>query len=59
MVQRFGRQSVVLRKTIRRVLRVREPSAAFAEHFCIEIDERLPQADILVAVREVTVFRST
>src|SRR5687768_3205962 len=59
MVQRFGRQSVVLRQAIRRVLRIREQAAAFAEHFRVEVDERLPQADVFVAVREVTVFRST
>ena len=56
MIQRLSRHPVVLGKSVRRVLRVRKHATALAEHLRVEIDQRLLQADIFVAVREIAVL---
>ena len=56
MVQRFGREPVVLGEAIRGVRRVGKHPAALAQHLRVEVDQRSPQPHILIVVREVTVL---
>ena len=46
MVERLGREAVVLRQALRGVARVGEDRAALAEHLGVELDQPVAQADV-------------
>src|SRR5262249_7430082 len=58
MVQRLGRDSVVLLHSARRVRSVRKHPAALAERFRVEPDERVAESDVALVVTEVAVDRA-